>query len=635
MRKSFVILIISLLITHTFFGQNTYNVNLIPDSLSKNADAVIRFYNTSYKIVSNEKYITNIHYAITILNPDGKYFSTLIALYDRNSDISNIKGYIYNSKGELQNTLKKKNIGDNAANGSYSMFSDNRVKYFNPSVSSYPFTVEYEYTIENSSTVGFDTWMPQKWFNISVESAELSFNTYDESSFKYIELNHDFIKNISHTDNSYNCTWKVKNLKAIEDEPHSPNYLDFMPAVLLSPNKIICEKTEGDFLTWQNYGSWIYSLINNRDELSEETVNYITNLTDTIDNKIDKIKAIYKYMQNKTRYVSVALGIGGFQPMLATEVDAKGYGDCKALSNYTMALLKCIGITSYYTEIGTGEYQEIKFTDFASANQTNHIILCVPMDTDTVWLECTNQNIPFDFLPPSSQNRYALLIKPNGGVLVKTPSYSANANIRTSNIDLKINAIGEVDFKITTDYYNSLFAEIFPLLNISHKEQKEYLLKNLSSSNNIEIAKMSIADNSMDTAKGNLYVEGKLNNFASIVGSRIFFSPEFFFNNEFLSFIPSERELEVFEPISYSYSDTLRISYPKDYSIDFLQNSMQFSSVYGQYNFIVEHFDNSITIIRNLSINEGKYDCTSFDEINKFLKRVSYCENKKIIIIKE
>lgn len=635
MKKQILVLLLSLFIAHTTFGQNIYNVDYIADSLTKNADAVIRFYNTSYKIVSNEKYVKDVHSTITILNPNGKHNAELAVYYDRNTRVSNIKAYLYNKNGVLQGKLKKKDIRDYAANGNYTLFSDNRVKYFNPVVSTYPFTIEYKYTIESSGTVGFDTWLPQQWFNVSVESAELSFSTNDTLGFKYMVLNHDFIKNISHTDNLNIYTWEVKNLKAIEFEPYAPNYLDFMPAIMLSPNKIMYEGTKGDFSTWESYGKWVNSLTKGRDELSEETIGYLHDLTDTIDNKKDKIKTIYHYMQSKTRYVNVALGIGGFQPMLAMKVEAKGYGDCKALSNYTKALLKCAGIDSYYAEIGTGKYQEIKFTNFASANQTNHIILCVPIENDTIWLECTNQKIPFGFLSPGSQNRYALLIKPNGGELAKTFSYNANENTRISNIKLDINAKGGAKFEIITEYNNNLYFEIFSLLNSSEKEQKDELLKNLSSSKSIKIESFSVEDNSIDNAKAKLYVKGTIHNFARVVGSRIFFAPDFFYDNKLSDFISDNRKLDIYEPIGYSYIDTLKISYPEGYSLDYMQEKKQFNSVYGQCVFNAEQIENKITLIRNLSINEGKYSCSRFGEINEFLRSISDYENKKIIISNE
>ncbi len=632
MKKAALFLIINIISIYTAIGQHELKVDNITDSLKKNANAVFRYYNTSYKRVSLEKYTIDVHYAITILNPKGNYASELYVFYDRNSRVSDISGKLYNKEGVLQGKLNKKDIKDYATNNNYTLFSDNRVKYFKPVVTAYPYTIEFKYTIENTGVVGFDTWMPQKWFNISVESAELSFCVSKDLDINHLELNYDFNKKTSLSGDLKIYSWSVNNLKSIDYEPQAPNYLDFIPTVLLSPYEIDYEGTSGNFSTWNSYGKWVYNLIDGRDELPEETTRNIKNLTDTLSNKIEKIKAIYQYMQGKTRYVNIALGIGGFQPVRAMDVDSKGYGDCKALSNYTKALLKCVDINSYYTEIGTGNYQEIKFTEFASANQTNHIILCVPLETDTIWLECTNQKIPFGFLSPGSQNRYALLITPKGGELVKTPSFNANENTRISNIKIEINAMGDVDFEIITEYSNCLYTEIFSLIQDSENEQKEQLLKNLTSTKNIEIESFSLEDKSKGNPKGKLYVKGQLHNFTSKTSSRMFFAADFFHNNNFPDFIPDKRILDIFEPISYSYIDTLRISLPEGYFLESIQNNMQIKSVYGQCSYEVNQYKETIIIIRKLSINEGQYNNTRFGEINEFLSKISDFENKKMII---
>jgi hypothetical protein len=604
----------------------------VRSSVIKDANAVVRFYNTSYKRISAEKYTTDVHYAITILNPNGNHAAELIVNYDRNSRVTDMKGFLYNKNGILQAKLKDREIRDYVVNNSYTLFSDQRAKQFTPAVSFYPYTIEFKYTIETAGVVGFDTWMPCKWFKVAVEEAELSFSFPKELDFKHKELNYDFTKKETISGNVKVYTWSAKNLKAIVYEPQAPNYLDFIPAVLLSPNEIVYEGTTGDFSTWESYGRWGYSLIEGRDVLPEKTIGYIAELTDSISTKREKAKAIYKYMQSKTRYVNVALGIGGFQPILARDVDEKGYGDCKALSNYTKALLKCAGIESYYAEIGTGKYQEIKFTDFASANQTNHIILCVPMESDTVWLECTNQKIPFGYIPPGSQNRYALLIKPQGGELVKTPAFNAFENTSISSIKLAIKEIGCADFEIVTEYSHSLYNEIFPLLIGSEKEQKDELYKNLFSSKNIEIEGFSVEEKSITTPNARLYVRGKICNFTSRAGSRIFFAPDFLHSNDIFNFIPDNRKLDIFEPIYYSYIDTLHISLPKGYSAESLHNSLEINSVYGKCSFDVQQTNETITIVRKLSINQGRYNCSLFGEINEFLRSISGYENKKIIL---
>src|SRR5690606_4540730 len=106
-------------------------------------------------------------------------------------------------------------------------------------------------------------------------------------------------------------------------------------------------------------------------------------------------------------------------------VEKTGYGDCKALSNYMVALLGSVGIKGYYSLIMAGENFTPLQTDFPSS-QFNHVVVAVPNGSDTLWLECTSQTQPFGYLGSFTDDRYALMILDDGATLVKTGSYGSN-----------------------------------------------------------------------------------------------------------------------------------------------------------------------------------------------------------------
>ena len=631
MKRVTLAYIFIILSTGSLISQNRFETDNINDSLKTNANAVLRFYNTVYNRVSLGKYNVNVHYAITILNRNGKNDGELVIHYDRNSTISGIQGCLYNKHGIKLKKIKKKEISDFVANNDYTMYSDHRVKAYSPTYSTYPYTVEYQYSIDSKAIAGFDPWRPQMQFNTSVENAILTFNTPENLDIKYLELNHNFIPKENLVDGIKTYRWSVTNLQALEYERHAPNILDYMPTILLSPNKTVYENCEGDFSSWNSYGKWSYQLIENRDQLPEETAQYMISITDTLPTKRDKIKAVYKYMQSKTRYVNIALGIGGFQPQKASDVDKLGYGDCKALTNYTKALLKCIGIRAYYTEIGSGNYQEIKFPEFASANQTNHIILCVPNDRDTIWLECTSQNMPAGYLGSSCLNRYALLIKPDGGELVKTPKFSADNNLRASNIEIEIADNGDADFKLSSTHKNYQFEDIFGLVLSSKKEQKEALLRYMPVEG-INITNYSIEKAKRDKAQATIELEGHIKQYATKSSNRLFIKPVYFLRGRLQNSLDEDRKQNLYQSQALSFIDTLCLNIPSAYSIECLPDSAKYSSIYGSYSINYKKQPNKIIITRETRINQGNYTSKHFKKIDFFLRNVDANKKRRIIL---
>jgi len=473
--------------------------------------------------------------------------------------------------------------------------------------------------------------MPQKWFNVSTEYAELVVKTSAHLALRYKALNHDFDFWTDTKSELFTYKWTTGSMKAIDSEPYLPHYLEYMPVVLLSPDDISYEGTTGSFDTWNDYGKWVYGLIENRDRLSVETEIKMQQLTDTIEDDRDKVKAVYEYMQSKTRYVNIALGIGGFQPLHAYEVDEKGYGDCKALSNYTRALLKSIGITSFYAEIGSGLNREIKYPDFASVNQTNHVILCVPMNQDTTWLECTSQTIPFGYIGTSNSDRYALLISEDGGKLAKTPVYPTTENRRVTISTIKINESGNAHYKVNADFINTEYEDVSGLLQVSQKEQRESLLKKLSFEGFV-MENFNTSNTTLDRPAASISVEGNVPRFATKSGKRLFFRPEYLFSQTSFHSISKKRELNLQRSVGYRHIDTVTISIPERFQVEHLPENISHESVAGSYSLYLTQTERGIQMIRDLKISSGVYHKSQFLDINAFFEAITRSDHSRIIL---
>src|SRR5206468_747526 len=105
-------------------------------------------------------------------------------------------------------------------------------------------------------------------------------------------------------------------------------------------------KSVADQYAW--YRSILKDLSNNETIIKAKADEIIAEKT----NDIDKIKAIFYWVQNNIRYIAFEDGIAGFLPDKADEVLRKKYGDCKGMANLTKELLKAEGFDARLCWLG-------------------------------------------------------------------------------------------------------------------------------------------------------------------------------------------------------------------------------------------------------------------------------------------
>src|SRR5690606_2424178 len=367
--------------------------------------------------------------AVTVFNPAGEERARLVIHYDKATSIKRISGGVYDEMGFQLRKFTKRDCRDESAVSNFSLYEDSRVKHFLPVMAGYPYTVAYSFEVERKQNLIIPAWRPEAYWDVAVQHSQYTFICAETDAVR-INANHYDGDPVHRVEGGRSATtWAVNNLPARRYEPYSPDPETYKTSVKIAPVHFEYYKHKGQDTNWEESGSWMCdALLAEGMERPGQTAAEVKALVDGLATDKEKTAALYEYMQRKTRYVSVQIGIGGFKPTAAAVVDRLGYGDCKGLVNYMRALLAVADIPSYYCVVEAGNAKRDIRAGFASMDQGNHVVLCVPFAQDTVWLECTSQRLPFGFLGSFTDDRTVWACTPEGGKLLHTPTYAAPAS---------------------------------------------------------------------------------------------------------------------------------------------------------------------------------------------------------------
>ncbi len=612
-----------------------YSAFLIPDKLEENAHEVIRSETMEFTVLSEKSGELYYHTVITIL--DNKSTDNHVTIgYDDDSKVDKIEANIYDAAGRLVRKIKKNGISDYAAVDGFSIYQDNRYKYMDLSYHTLPFTIEYEYRkkMEGRHFFDYPDWQATK-FNTSVEQAKFVVHTPVEYGFIYEALNVDQEPSIVNDGKMETYTWEVKNMPAIKEEGYDPPLYEIFPMVNISPKVFQFDKYQGSMESWKNFGAFIYQLFEGKDQLPEEMANRVHELTDGIADNQEKIRVLYKYLQENMRYVSVQLGIGGYQPFDASYVYDNKYGDCKALSNFMKGMLKEAGIESYPVIIKSSAKLEYEINPNFANPSFNHCILHVP--SEDYWLECTSKNDPPNFIGYNNANRNVMLVTPEGGKLVKTPTYDHRTNLSENRSTVTLAADGSAIIEATANYKGAFTQEVFrnQKTYYSQTEIEEWFMEH-SSIPSFTIRSFEISPEDLEPeTKVDYHLD--VRRYCSKAGKR-FFVPLNVINP--LGSVPEKMEKRHFPIVlnhGYTEQDTYTFKIPEGYEIENTpQSAAEVKSDFASYSVKIEkQADGSLTYHRTFQIRPTRMPAEDYDKFREFFLEVSKLDNMKMVLVEK
>ena len=372
--------------------------------------------------------------------------------------------------GKKIRDIHKDEVEDYAAFDGFSIYNDLRLKHVDFTYGNYPYTIEYEYEVTHNGLQSYSTWAPQR-YKTSVEKSIFELTLPADMEFRYKAFNITQLPQINNEGGKKRNAWQLLNKIVVSRESNAPDTYQPLPVLRTLPNNFEVDGYKGNMESWQAFGRFMYELNNNRDNLSPAMVQKVKSLTANATTNEEKIAALYHYLQENMRYVSVQLGIGGWQTFDAEYVEKNKYGDCKALTNFMKGMLKTAGIKAYASLITAGD-QNMEIKEDFPAPYFNHVILNVP--EENIWLECTSTNNPVNYLGTSTADRPTLLITEKGGVLTRTPAISNNFQKGKTQIILGEDGSAKVECATTlTGKLHEVFRYI--VNNYSQEDQEKWL----------------------------------------------------------------------------------------------------------------------------------------------------------------
>ncbi|MFT4023268.1 MAG: DUF3857 domain-containing protein [Flavihumibacter sp.] len=615
-------------------GNPEYAVQLIPKELLTNANAVVRLHDVSVDIRSAGKYVVKEKLAITILSESADDQASWSEQYSDLQSIDHIEGTLYDAAGNKIRSLKKSEIKDYPVYDGSTFASDYRMKSHAFYHKSYPYTVVYESEVVSSITMFLPVWNPVNAFNTSLQQSRFSI------SFANDMVVHRKMFNISKepgvTNDGKKTTWlfELPGQPALVREYATPPYFELLPSVQFTMGEFRMENFTGSFNTWKEYGQFIGRMREGLDELPPDIKTKVRELTASVQSPEEKVNILYDYLQKHSHYISVQIGIGGWRPFPASYVASKGYGDCKALSNYMVALLKEAGIRSYYTLINAGDRRRDILPDFPSP-YFNHAICVVPLAKDTIWLECTSQTNPFGYTGSATGNRHALLITEEGGIVVATPRFGKKENKQVYRLSGKLLPDGTLQMH-AVNFYQGVSCEVRQyIVNAYSKEEQLKYLRTALEIPSYDISAFKISEERKRLPQVHENYDFQAPHYAQISGKRIFLQPNVL--NRWTRKLSTDtaRQYMIDLANDLAETDSVEVDIPEGYTLEAAIKPLKLSTPFGNYEVSVALNGNRILYTRQLELNRGRFEAKLYTELAKFYEQLYKSDNSRIVLVKK
>ncbi len=300
--------------------------------------------------------------------------------------------------------------------------------------------IDFSYTREELKPYRAGDWF-QSWSintQLGVQRSRLLIDAPTAMPLSIIERNLTFARKEEVKGARTVRTWAVGDLPRVKAEAYMPD-----------SNPGIMSLSMASKASWKDIGSWYAALAKDRYVVTPEVAAKIREIVAAARTRDDSIRALHKWVAQDIRYVSLSLGIGGYQPRKVSEIVRTGFGDCKDKATLFVAALGQIGVTAYPVLLSAdgGVNRALPTKD-----QFDHAIAAVPGPNGYTFTDLTADLYPYGQLGLGEQGEFALIVKPDGSVEEATmPAVDPALNFSKDVIAGTIDTAGTMTLRYATE----------------------------------------------------------------------------------------------------------------------------------------------------------------------------------------
>ncbi|MBI2731367.1 MAG: transglutaminase domain-containing protein [Sphingobacteriales bacterium] len=431
-------------------------------------------------------------------------------------------------------------------------------------------------------------------------------------------------------------TFRVEKLDPIKSEQNALGYAFTMPHLLITVKAFEFDgqpqkgfQTTDDLYNWYNY---LYQKnTNNPASLKEK----VTQLIAGKNNDMDKVKALFYWVQDNIRYIAFEDGLAGFVPMSVQDVFNNKFGDCKGMANLLTEMLKLAGFDAHYTWIGTNHIPYDHST--AAMCVDNHCISTLFLGGKTYFLDATEKFVPVGEYAYRIQgketligkgDKYELKIVPVADKGMSKLSTKASFTLSDKNI-LK----GHVKVTMTGNE-RTVFHQVYH--DLPSDKQKEALRRFLEFGN-ANLTATNIISSNLENREIPVTIEGDidLSNNITKVGSDLYASIDFF-PPQLNNYMPDNKRKNDYElNTTVFFEDEIELAVPAGYMFKDLPDAVKIDNKDFGFNASYTANGSKIVLKKQLAVTSGRISKNNFTTWKEFLKKIKEFNDNQITISKK